>query len=606
LDISVGASAHEDEENDVTFAGISIENAVQFALIVSGALLTSVLLAWWFDDIVELFGSGIAAARASAARLVEAARACWSGHLAVWRRHHVPLVRPVARELAHLSTVVATAGEKQVGDLERIRLELSLAGVAPQPAVAGPGEAAPAATRPPPSLVATALICVFILLLAAVNYWLLRIFFLEVLGGDPIMTRPVLLYPGHVVALMFPLVEVAAGFALYFLEPRYAEERAVDRFFWWCGWAVLAALALVEMVAYGVLSRNADFPSLLAMDRRNALYHVILYALAPFGAAITLVLAALTHKACSLAAEHRAAARAKRLELARNRRELDAPALLRVLEQLDARTKEVAKAVPRVCDELISELQLRLPAGNTTEKQSLLNAVDKHEEALFAGQLGDSDAFANLAQRQAWLNLVQLLSWATCGAILTYFVASTSWSIVAEPGVALAIGIALPLLVTSAGVLIYGDAYGRRAHLRAWGRDSGRRRLRTFAWVALLLVAVVLGGYLGTESRAFGSHKLAGMIVGVVVVLALALLSSILPDAMHVLPLVVSVAARGAYASVILAAWTSLRGLALTLAFVLWFVKLLAIPGRVLRRSLARPREARKPTAALPPNTGTV
>jgi hypothetical protein len=592
----------------VTFAGISVEDAVRFTLVVAGALLASALLAWWLDDITALFTPAAERLRASARRLVESARACWLGYLAVWRRHHVPLVRPVARELAHLSYVVEAAGERQVEDLERIRLAFSLAGVSPKPVMMRYGEGGPSSTKAPPSAFATALIVLFILLLASVNFWLLRIFFLEVLGGDPIMTRPVLLYPGHVVAVMFPLVEVAAGFALYFLEPKDDDARAVDRFFWWSGWSVLAALALVEMVAYGALSRNADFPSLLGLDRRNALYGVILYALSPFGAAITVVLAALTHKACSLAAEQRAAARTRRLEGIRSRRESEAPTLLRVLEQLDARAKAVAEAVPRVCNELVSELRLRIPVdGNSPEKTSLLRVIDQHEERLFAGEYGDVAGLANLAQRQAWLSTLQLCSWGACAATLTFFVAKTSWKIVSEPAAAVAIGIAIALTVTSAGVLIYGDAYGRRAHLRAWGRDSGhRRRFRTFAWVALLISAVVVGGFLGTESSAFGAHKALSAAVGALVVLGLALLSCILPDAAHVVPILLSITARAAYTGALIAAWASLRTIALALNIALWLLKLLAVPGRALGRALFRRHEASSSSSELPPTAGAV
>ena len=127
-------------------------------------------------------------------------------------------------------------------------------------------------------------------LMVSINVLILGLFFQDVSPGlkEPITFGSPIVY-AHLVSLMFALIEVGTGVYSYNAS-QDIKENPTDTDI--SGkmpiiWFTISVLALVEFIAFAVISIQIGMPAILNIDQGNALYHVVNLFMAFFGVAVT-------------------------------------------------------------------------------------------------------------------------------------------------------------------------------------------------------------------------------------------------------------------------------------------------------------------------------
>ena len=219
--------------------------------------------------------------------------------------------------------------------------------------------------------------------LGLTNAALLNVFFREFLGTRaPIPSLFPSLQIGHVIAALLFLAELATGVFIYWFGPETQDETedlaprprtAAHRFYYVGAWGALAFLAILELVAYAVLSDRLDIPAQLKMSPNGPMYPFVRYFFATFGLALTIILSAIGHALAETFAERKRATAERRL-----------------LRAVEKREETIVSNVQRVRDSLkaISELARGLPVAVAQSFQEALQLDQPYAGAplaLYAG-----------------------------------------------------------------------------------------------------------------------------------------------------------------------------------------------------------------------------
>jgi hypothetical protein len=221
--------------------------------------------------------------------------------------------------------------------------------------------------------------------LGLTNAALLNVFFREFLGTRaPVPTLFPSLQIGHVIAALLFLAELATGVFIYWFGPETQDETeelaarprtAAHKFYYVGAWGALAFLAILELVAYAVLSDRLDIPAQLKMSPDGPMYPLVRYFFATFGLALTIILSAIGHALAETFAERKRASVERRL-----------------LHALEKREETIINNVQRVRESLqaISELSKALPVAVAQSFHEALQLDQPYagaQEALYAGTM---------------------------------------------------------------------------------------------------------------------------------------------------------------------------------------------------------------------------
>ncbi len=279
-----------------------------------------------------------------------------------WRERGAEPQEPVLAALERIDAAARTLGHDQIDRLGGLqtRLEREMA-VLREASVPDQVSAGAVRDHLAASISAGGVSTIVALVLLAValgipNATLLSLFFKEVLGtGAVLPTLLPQLQIGHVFALLFFVVEVASGWLIYRSSHRSgtagtagAPQPATgpELFFRGIGWFVLFALAIIETMAYAVLSDRIDLPGLLHIPPSSAFFGFTRYFFALFGCAITLGLAAIGHSLGEALASRRQANAHRRIARVIQKREADRVRSVERVRDCVKVIREVAEGMP--------------------------------------------------------------------------------------------------------------------------------------------------------------------------------------------------------------------------------------------------------------------
>jgi hypothetical protein len=204
------------------------------------------------------------------------------------------------------------------------------------------------------------------------NAALLNVFFREFLGTrSPVPTLFPGLQIGHVIAALLFLLELSTGVLIYWFGPdahddvgdvKVQHRSAPHRVYYAGAWGGFVFFALVELVAYAVLSDRLSIPTQLQIPVTSVMYPLMRYFFATFGLALTILLSALGHElAETFAQRKRASVERGFLRAMEKRDESIVRNVQRVRQAMQAIT-ELAGGLPKaVATSFQNELQLLQP-----------------------------------------------------------------------------------------------------------------------------------------------------------------------------------------------------------------------------------------------------
>ncbi|MBX6331365.1 MAG: hypothetical protein IRY91_05940 [Gemmatimonadaceae bacterium] len=523
-------------------------------------------------------------------------------------RAHDPRA-PVLIELTHLSTAVETIGERQletlrdiegrigrhVAALERLNTPAQRSDAQPQDVEEAFGST---------SVIGLVTLIGLSLVLGLVNASLLGIFFVEVIGPESIFKYPLPNIPrGYVLAFLMFIVEVAAGWAIYRSGTRARADGwrgAGAGFFRWAPWALLLALAVVEVAAYSLLSQRVDLPHRLGLDPNGPMYGLAQYFLAFLGLGLTLLLAYLGHAIAEGLDERRRTKVARDLVGAIRRGKRTAVEHAEKVADLVGRCVQTARTLPESMPEAfrrgLGGGEMKEAALQTVKRATILAVASAEPERIPAGLLDPNEPMpVRIRVRTAPQVLADVLVDTLFLAILAVDFALTSLAVLAyledgsvpvSPTVAWAIAIALPAAIVGMAVGAWNVLKGLRFASPVTAALPERRSRVIFGWVLVgglavadLLLATLLAASAG-PSRSVAVYALLGVLQGVALSVFAGWLDRGLLAVAHGLYLVCLGLAR-------VGAW-ALAGLAILMDVgsyvIILIVRILAIPGDVIRR----------------------
>jgi hypothetical protein len=451
--------------------------------------------------------------------------------------------------------------------------------------------------------------------LGLTNAALLNVFFREFLGTRaPVPTLFPSLQIGHVIAALLFLAELATGVFIYWFGPETEDETedlpprrrtAAHKFYYVGAWGALAFLAILELVAYAVLSDRLDIPAQLKMSPDGPMYPLVRYFFATFGLALTIILSAIGHALAETFAERKRASVERRL-----------------LRAVEKREETIVTNVQRVRESLeaISELSKRLPVAVAQQFHEALQLDQPYpgaQQALYAGTIkvlasgnpsGTADVIApegSLASRPsirdrtqvvgdiaislvllavllivAWLTTLEVVIWlGGLNASVPYVLAWAAGLFV--PAAAIALGFAVRNALTR---LRYGSIVEQTLL-----EPRGRRLFGVTVAVgaaAICLLLAVLADYVGVLGRVSLLNQLLGLTQGAVLVGLGGFLDAGLVALTHV-ALLLWLALIQVIAIVLVALSHILGAVAVVIEYAL---RLVAVPGDVLRSIRSRAR----------------
>lgn len=556
------------------------------ASVLTIALFFSWLLALWLPGITSIIGAGLQQLSVLRNKVRDQGRTFSKSFQSYWAERQAFFERPYGRELVRLRRAIDDIGVDQIRKLDTcssaFQRHVEVVEVTENPgatrSVSGFDE--------PESALAIFWILAFLLVFSFTNFWLLQIFFLEVLPGESILTRPILLFPGHVLAFLFPFAEVAAGFMLYAFHAEQ-EESIVTRTFYVGAWVTLIGLAFIEAIAYGILSKKANLPTELGLDPRNILYIPVAYAFAIFGIGITFGLAGLTHALCTHMAKYRKSSLRAKNQRALERTRANFSTYATQVKEVGAALRSMEESGRRLTDTLRKEFAEAI--GPTEQKDPILQHVDRHITALLEGKPGAATSNPGPAGHALLYGLL-LFGWASAMVMLAYLLSPFVEVIVPSPPFAAMIAIGLPLILTIAGYSIGQISMSNRSDGagKVEAPQTGNSALGRIGWALIVLIACLLAAIAGARSAVDGGAKVGGAILGVLWVGGLVACATRLVEALAVVP----VAGYGIVCFALLFGCYLVAGvlvlIMMIMAIVRILVELLAVPGQALRGSSKR------------------
>lgn len=563
-----------------------------------------------------------------------------------WRERASEPLEPLLVALRRVTVAAETLGDTQVAALHVFEAKLArhLEGLR---AAASPGEIDGLADRErvvravaSGGLGRVLLLVLFAVLLGGTNATLLALFFREFLGTRALLPA---WFPnfqvGHAIAIVIALFEVVAGWLIHHyshlppddLTPeagratraREGPEQAMYGF----AWFLVSALAVLEFVAYGILSRKIGAAELLGVPATSALHGALELFLGLMGIAMALGLVGVGFTIEAAVHATRRARAAKQFLKALARRDETVRATVDHVRTSVAEIRDAAREIPdHVAADFRSQLRLddAFPSGpltlyagtvrvlTTTDPDAARElAVPSADPALASlGTRAESMIAPRIVRRREEV-LGDLLVSLLIAGVLVMAALATLFQVVAwmsrsnlPLALAWAVGLALPagmaLLGLAARSALDRPRYTSLAD-QMMRESSGIRRL---GWVAAVMagVSVIVAAVLAGGLELLPGHPIVSAFVGATLASFLVVLGGFADRA------AVGSAHIGLLGA-LCAAWTAAALVqagvfiaALALTFVAYIVRFLAIPGSLLvgwwtRRRAAR--AARQAQAAL-------
>ena len=283
------------------------------------------------------------------------------------------------------------------------------------------------------------------------NAALLNVFFREFLGTrSPIPTLFPELQIGHVIAALLFLLELSTGVLIYWFGPdahddvgdmKVQHRSAPHRVYYAGAWGGFVFFALVELVAYAVLSDRLSIPQQLQIPVTSVMYPLMRYFFATFGLALTILLSALGHElAETFAQRKRASVERSFLRAMEKRDESIVRNVQRVRQAMQAIT-ELAGGLPKaVATSFQNELQLQQPFpgapvalyGGTVK---VLASTDPSSSSFSVGGLRPPELppirdraqiVGDLAINLTLLAVLGVVTWLTSGEIVRWLTTESS------------------------------------------------------------------------------------------------------------------------------------------------------------------------------------
>jgi hypothetical protein len=376
----------------------------------------------------------------------------------------------------------------------------------------------------------TAILLVMVLAFGGTNAFLLQLFFRDTLGPHRLLPYPLPDFEvSHALAILMAFMEVAAGIALHFRSSE-DEESPTSRVFRMAPWFAILALLMIETVAYALLSVNMHLATSLHVPETSPFYPFVQYALAFFGAGITIILSALGYRLWSSWQEYLAGRRETAIlrELGSYSRSVRSAGGM--VATLNARLEEVKRSAESLQLQVVKSFSLAI--GGKSDRATVAEVLRGHAER-FGTPTNPATAggvFRSKAQMVADLciNMLLLALW----AVLLYLNAASVSSYLGSLGpgrtaLALGEGWVVALAISLFGFLVK-DAHLASRHTSITASSipdrRGRRVLMYLAGVGFLFGAFV-DAAVAILDHMLGSSGVVNFGYGVFLALALAIVS---------------------------------------------------------------------------------
>ena len=567
------------------------------ALLVLAALLASVLLSFFVPRLLELTKE----TRLSLQTLRQRVRSDANGLVAAreqafWIARRSEPRRPLVAELKLLNGNLSSLGQK---GLQRLRaLDASVAKHIT--ALAGLGFRAPDAGSYDLNELRTAarhrvhtrallfgLIGVAVAI-GAINSLLLNEFFQGVLPSVFLFPN---LFPdfqlSHLVAVLVFVAEVAIGFVLHMMYREEDDVSRTKRFFALGVWMALVGMLALETGAYALLSGLVRLPERLGLDPTSPFFSLARYFLAFFGLGISLLLAGLGYL-IGREYERQKAAReeAEALDVLKGYADAAQSVDARVgqvkndLQSLKDAAREMPKSVVASFKEAI---------GSSKDAETVMAVVQQHLEKL--DDVNERDRITMVRTQGQAIRDLAVLSAIFGGLVLAILSTSTYLAgFLGGRGVsavgASTVGIVVPTFLASLGYLCrHYYAGGRYSSLSdTVSLSSGGGSVILALCVLGIVAGMVLLSSIASDLQLLGASPVANIFFGVFLSTGLALLGSVADIALMSFLQVVYVGLLWTVRALAVVAWLALWIVDSVLATASFVVRLLAIPGDVLRR----------------------
>jgi hypothetical protein len=376
----------------------------------------------------------------------------------------------------------------------------------------------------------TAILLVMVLAFGGTNAFLLQLFFRDTLGQHRLLPYPLPDFEvSHALAILMAFMEVAAGIALHFRSSE-DEESHTSRISRMAPWFAILALLMIETVAYALLSVNMHLAASLQVAETSPFYPFVQYALAFFGAGITIILSALGYRLWSSWQEYLAGRRETAIlrELGSYSRSVRSASGM--VATLNARLEDVKRSAESLQLQVVKSFALAI--GGKSDRATVTEVLRGHAERFEAptGLTMAGGVFRSKAQMVADLsvNILLLVLW---GVLLYLNAACVS-------GYLGSLGLGQTDLNTGAGwvVALAISLFGflvRDAHLASRYTSitassipdrRGRRVLIYLAGVGFLFGTFV-GAAVTVLDHRLGPNGMVNAIYGLFLALALAIVS---------------------------------------------------------------------------------
>ena len=363
--------------------------AIQWALIALGIIVAALIVSFVVPPIIGILRDIRSALSALSDRVAKWAREIvvplWD---AFWRRRKRDPREPVLAGLNRVNQAARTLGADQVASLRQLDENLEghvrlLSRVVTPEAPSAVDRERMTRVLVSGGIMKLVFLSVVSIAVGITNAALLNVFFREFLGTrSPVPTLFPNLQIGHVIAALLFLLELSTGVLIYWFGPDVHDDggdvkprprSAPHRFYYAGAWGGLVFFALVELVAYAVLSDRLAIPAQLQIPVTSFMYPLMRYFFATFGLALTILLSALGHELAETFAQR------KRAKIERS--------LIRAMEKRDESIVENVQRV-RVALHAISGLAAGLPrdvAESFQSKLQLLQPFPGAPLALYGG-----------------------------------------------------------------------------------------------------------------------------------------------------------------------------------------------------------------------------
>lgn len=365
-----------------------------------------------------------------------------------------------------------------------------------------------------------------IVILSAINSFLLNIYFQETLGRFPLLPYPLpQIEAAHVLAVLFAFMEVMAGMMMHFFES-YAGDSTGARFFRMVPWLAVGSLCLVEVYAYALLSSRMNMASRLEIDPNSAFYPIARYFLAFFGAVITVLLAGLGFALWSSIHQYRASRRTLRMVQILER-------YAGLTDRINTSLQTMRAASVTIGADIVADF--RGTIGSREKKDTVLASLEHMVDEMLAPDYvargahrvirSRAQSSGDLAVDILFFVLWVLVAFVNVTHLAPFFKLPAPW-MAAAPFVSWAGAIAIALAVTAFGYLFKDAMTGSRYAMSATAVVGPGKRGFALPAVAIvgLTVAAVVSSAAAVERQVFAT-SLTSIAYGILLVIALTVTS---------------------------------------------------------------------------------